>query len=289
MKIVLFLIVFLFNGLMINAQISFSQLEEELAMYNDYSINADSYNHREVAHKKFISLFEVALNRANSFKYPFDSLKWVSKVVAPDSSFRIFTWQLTKSFAKRDYFGLIQKRDGVVFKLVGNIDNRSDLEYSSYTEDDWIGQIYYNIHKYKKGEYILFGYKLVGEMDKIKMATPAYFENNHVNFGKEIFEDTTGLGDRKSIITLKTSSNAASSMHYDEDKKMIVYDHTVVLMLPDRRGKLRPFNVPDGSYHGYKWNGMVWRFVDKVYTRKLDHAPVYDSRKKPKKGLFGNK
>src|SRR6059058_428379 len=44
------------------------------------------------------SLFTRTLIRAlqvkNSFYYPFDSVQGVSKLYAPDSAFRIFTWNL---------------------------------------------------------------------------------------------------------------------------------------------------------------------------------------------------
>ncbi len=44
------------------------------------------------------SIFTKTLVRAlkvnGSFYYPFDSLQTISKLYAPDSSFRIFTWQM---------------------------------------------------------------------------------------------------------------------------------------------------------------------------------------------------
>lgn len=275
----------------LGAQSKFSEIEKELATYNDYFVNADMYVHRVFAHKKFKELFEKALKTNNSIKYPFDSLKWISNLTAPDSSFRVFSWQLTESDSKRKYFGFIQLRDGTSYSLIDNDDIFRDMEYSSFSDDDWFGHLYYKIHQYKKGgtnNYLLFGYKLVGEMSKIKTAMPISFVNNEIVFGQEMFEDTTKIDGLKSMVVLETSVRSASSLSYNDNKDMIVFDHTTVLMIPDKYGKLHPMHVPDGSYHGYKWDGSKWVFIDKVFSKKYKDAPREKRRKedKGKRSIF---
>jgi len=44
----------------------------------------------------FIRSLVRALKTPHSFQYLFDSVETVSKIYAPDSSFRIFTWQFMK-------------------------------------------------------------------------------------------------------------------------------------------------------------------------------------------------
>jgi hypothetical protein len=45
-------------------------------------------------------------------------------------------------------------------------------------------------------------------------------------------------------------------------------------MAPNRYdGKISPLNVPDGSYHGYKWDGAKWKFIDKVFKEIYKEAP----------------
>jgi hypothetical protein len=57
-----------------------------------------------------------ALRTPYSFHYGFDSLKTISRLYAPDSSFRIITWQLMKDFSYYRYKGAIQMntKDGSV-------------------------------------------------------------------------------------------------------------------------------------------------------------------------------
>src|SRR5690349_10339354 len=61
------------------------------------------------ADSNFIRTFVRALKVKNSFYYPFDSVS-ISKLYAPDSSFRIFTWQWTKDEYVYLQRGAIQMR-----------------------------------------------------------------------------------------------------------------------------------------------------------------------------------
>ncbi len=288
MKINLLILFIISIATGIFAQSDFQVIEKKMALYSDYLVNADRYEHRKFANEKFTNLLEDALGKSQSFEYPFDSLLWISKLVAPDSSFRVFSWQLTKSNAERDYYGYLQLKSGKIIKLIDNKEDVSDLEYSTFSDKDWYGQIYYNIVKYNKGDktgYILFGYKLIGDHEKLKVAMPFKSEKDKFHFGKEIFKDT--ISGFKTLIALRTASTAASSLNYDSDKDMIIYDHTISLMLPDMKGKLHLTDVPDGSYHGYKWNGEYWDFIDKVFNQKFEEPPVDKKHQRNVKGVFG--
>ncbi len=289
MKITLILLFILSFEAGVFAQKDLPAIEKQMARYSDYLVNADQYEHRKFANKKFRSLFEVALDEIKSFEYPFDSLLWISKLVASDSSFRVFSWQLTKSNTEREYFGYLQLKSGEVFRLLDNKEDISDLEYSTFSDNDWYGQIYYKIINYNRGDdigYILFGYKLIGDHEKVKVAMPIELEKKSVHFGKEIFKDT--ISGFKTLIALRTASTAASSLNYNPNKDMIIFDHTISLMIPDMKGKLHLTNVPDGSYHGYKWNGKYWDFIDKVFNQKFEEPPVDKKHQRNEKGLFGD-
>jgi len=113
----------------------------------------------------FIRTLVRGLQVKNSFYYPFDSLQGVSKLYAPDSTFRIFTWQL-------DYDGMYVRQRGAIqyntpngsLKLVPLrdysefADNAMD---SIRNKDTWIGAVYYNIVETNyngKNYYTLFGF-----------------------------------------------------------------------------------------------------------------------------------
>jgi hypothetical protein len=113
----------------------------------------------------FVKTLIRALQIKNSFYYPFDSVQGISKMYAPDSTFRIFTWNISFD----DYYsrqrGAIQIRtnDGTL-KLVALRDcseftpNAMD---SMRTKANWIGAVYYDIVKTNydgKNYYTLIGF-----------------------------------------------------------------------------------------------------------------------------------
>ncbi len=271
-----FAIVFTAFAISVSCQPEFGEYEKKLARYNDYFVNADQWEHRKAAHDNFKPLFESTLKKDSSFYYPFDSLKWISKLIPPDSSFRVFSWQLTKSDSINYYFGYLQKKDGRLYELKDNKEFFSDLEYEVFTNDDWYGQLYYNLYSYRnrnKNEYILFGYKRLNKYDKIKIAAPVFFEDGNVYFGKEVFQDTLRQGGLKNRVILETANEAASKLNYDEDLGIIIYDHTIIIPLK-RPSWMHPPMVPDGSYHGYKWDGEKWKFINKVFNQKYDKNSI---------------
>ena len=68
--------------------------EDTLKSYADKLINGLDAATRFKSDSLFTKLFVRALKTPQSFNHPFDSLITISKLYAPDDSFRIFTWQL---------------------------------------------------------------------------------------------------------------------------------------------------------------------------------------------------
>lgn len=113
----------------------------------------------------FVRTLVRALQVKNSFYYPFDSVVGISKLYAPDSSFRIFSWSLSyDDFYSRQRAAIQFKTPDGSLKLVPLRDfseftaNPTD---SIRTKDTWIGAVYYNIIKTQyngKNYYTLFGF-----------------------------------------------------------------------------------------------------------------------------------
>ncbi len=113
----------------------------------------------------FIKTFVRSLQIKNSFYYPFDSVRGLSKIYAPDSTFKIFTWHL-------DFDGsYIRQRGAIQYKTAdGSLKLVPLRDYSEFAEnaldsvrnkDTWIGAVYYNMIKTThqgKNYYTLFGY-----------------------------------------------------------------------------------------------------------------------------------
>jgi hypothetical protein len=262
------------------SQTDFQKSETELARYNDWFVNSDKLDHRKFALEKFNELFLTTLSSKNSFDFPFDSLKWISKQMPADSSFRLFSWQLMKSKTEFEYFGLIQTKENL-FILKDNKWKSYNIEYEIFTPSNWYGQIYYNLHQIAindKPEYLVFGLKILPNDIKIKTVESLYFDNGLPRFGKGIFEDTLNKKMLKNRVVLLTSLESNSRLMIDNELDMIIFDHTIVIP-SSYEPNAKQLIVADGTYHGYKLKNNIWKFIDNVFPQKYDKPPMLDQEK----------
>jgi hypothetical protein len=217
-----------------------------------------------------------SLQIKNSFYYPFDSVKGVSKLFAPDSSFKIFTWQL-------DYDGAyIRQRGAIQFNTPdGSLkliplrdysefaDNASD---SIRTKDTWIGAVYYNIVHTKfngKDFYTLFGYDENSVRSNKKWIEVLTFDQRKQPvFGGPFFSFEKDSVKRPTQFryNIEYKKLASTTMNYDPEMQLILVDHLISESdEPDNPWTM----IPDGDYEGFKWTNGKWLHVDKVFDQKL--------------------
>jgi hypothetical protein len=242
----------------------------------------------------FVKTLIRALQIKNSFYYPFDSVHGVSKLYAPDSMFRIFTWNISFD----DYYsrqrGAIQMRtnDGSL-KLVALRDfseftpNALD---SVRTKANWIGAVYYDIVKTSfngKNYYTLIGFDNNSVMSNKKWLEVLTFdEKNEPVFGGTYFSFEKDSIKRTTQFryNLEYKKEARAILKYDEDSKLIIVDH---LISETDEPENKWSYVPDGDYEAFKWQNGKWLHIDKLYNYKLEEgqAPVGD----PLMDIKGNK
>lgn len=226
---------------------------------------------------QFIKTLVRGLQVKNSFYFPFDSVQGIGKVYAPDSTFRIITWQLSFD----DYYcrqrGAIQFRtpDGSL-KLVPLID------FSEFTaqpldsvrgRDRWIGAVYYNIIKTEysgKNYYTLFGFDAHSVRSNKKWIEVLTFDKNNMPvFGGPLFTFELDSVKRKPLnrYSIEYKKDASTMVNYDPDLQMILVDH---LVSETDEPELSYTFVPDGDYEGFKWVKGKWQHIDKVFNEKLE-------------------
>ena len=264
---------------------------------NEYSLylNTDSLpEDRMISDSIFTKTLVRALQIKNSFYYPFDSLLGISKVYAPDTSFRIFSWNINYD----DYYsrqkGAIQFRtaDGSLKLLpLRDVSEFTDKPLDSVrTRSNWIGAIYYNIVKTQfkgKNYYTLFGFDNNNAMSSMKWIDVLTFnEKNEPIFGGPFFSYAKDSIPKKTQyrFNIEFKKGARVLVNYIEDLQMILVDHLV--SENDDTGHQWTY-VPDGDQEGFKWENGTWLHIDKVFTYKLQdgQAPVGDPLLDPK----GNK
>lgn len=250
--------------------------EDTLKNYADSMINGISPAVRFRADSNFVRGLVRALKVPYSFYYPFDSLQTVSRLYAPDSSFRILTWQL-----KKDEYVFLQKgaiqmntRDGSL-KLFPLFDasmfTAKPLD-SARSNNNWIGAIYYRIvQKEYNGKkfYTLLGFDDFSiSSNKKWMEVLTFNSAGQPVFGGPLisFKEDTVKRPVQSRFNIEYKKEANTVFNYDPELDMIIYDH---LISETDEPKKKDTYIPDGDYEGFKWKDGQWVHVDKVFNFAL--------------------
>lgn len=268
-------------------------LEDTLGVLGYAIVNDSIEVERFAACKVFITTLVRTLKIENSFKYPFEQLRTVSILTPPDSSFRIFTWQLFVNDSTYRYYGSIQMNEKKLH-LHPLIDRSFDMEIfpsnESLTSDRWYGALYYNIRQFdtRQGrKYLLIGYDAFEFFEKRKLLDVLSFDaNDKPVFGAAVFEHEDDLPRQRAYI--QYSADAIVRLNWDQQYEMVLMDHLIPLSSPYGRGTT---SVPDGSYDAYKLEKGRWKYFDKVFDDKQEEVPypepILDTRKD--KDILGKK
>lgn len=265
--------------------------EDTLKAYSRYMI-VDSLSQTRMIADSFVTRVLVrALKIKNSFYFPFDQVLGMSKLYAPDSSFRIFTWNL----AFDDYYsrqkGAIQMatRDGSL-KLIPLTDNSEFTEKaddSVRNRTNWIGAVYYNIVQTEyngKNYYTLFGLDYNSVMSTIKWAEVLTFNGrNEPVFGGPFFtyEQDSIKQKPRYRFSLEYKKNARVMLNYIPDLEVILVDHLISETdEPDNKWTY----VPDGDNEAFKWEEGKWVHVNKAFDYKVDMSGADNYLGKPPMG-----
>jgi hypothetical protein len=221
----------------------------------------------------FTRQFVTALKTKNSFLFAFDSLETISRIYAPDSSFRIFTWQMMINDNVIRQHGAIQMRttDGSLklFPLIDKSDVTKTILDTIGNNKGWIGAIYYRIIQKKysgQNYYTLIGYDENNIRTNRKIIEVLYFEDDVPMFGKRIFsfENDKPFKSTQSRYVMEYKKNASPRLNYDEELDMIIVEHLVSESgKPNSTWTL----VGDGDYEGFIWKNGKWIHVDKVFNQ----------------------
>lgn len=255
--------------------------QDSLKLFAFNIVNGEEPGQRFRADSVFIRMLVRSLKIPNSFYFPFDSLQTISKLYAPDSSFRIFTWQIKKDVYVFLQRGAIQMRtaDGSL-KLIPLHDFSmfTKRPYDSVRNaNNWIGAIYYRIIQKNyngKNIYTLLGFDdFTINSNKKWMEVLTFDEQGQPVFGGPYFSfknDSAKISNKPvDRFYIEYKKEASTTFNYDSSLNMIVYDH---LISETEEPKRQETFVPDGDYEGFTWLNGQWLHVPKVFgnTMKLD-------------------
>ena len=248
------------------------QKEDSLKDYGVQIIQGINVDNRFNAYSIFTRILVRALKTKNSFHYPFDSLQTVSVLYAPDSVFRIFTWQLIINENVIRQHGAIQMKtyDGSLklFPLIDKSDVTGNIADTIGNNYGWIGAIYYKILINKSGNqkyYTLLGFDENNIRSSRKIIEVMTFMNDEPIFGGRYFsyENDKPFKTAQSRYIMEFKKEAGPRLTYDNDLDIIIVEH---LVSESSEPKKKWTLVGDGDYEGFKWQSGKWVHVEKVFS-----------------------
>ena len=275
------------SGLLTGADLKLVQnIEDTISVLARGVMNAEISDERLYACHQMIPTLVRALKINHSFDYPFPRLETVSMTYPPDSSFRIFTWQLKISDGEFKYYGAVQWNQPVL-KLVPLSDRSDELtnpEAQLLKPANWYGAVYYNIYPFKLSDqsqaWLLFGFDSYAVNDRRKIIDVMTMEQGNPVFGAPLFKMNKNLTQTR--IIYQFSADAAVRVNFDEEENMIICDHLISQQgqLPGQGQTM----VPDGSYEGFKLEKGYWKYIEEVFPsgnaqnqRAFRNKPVKES------------
>lgn len=253
---------------------SLNDLEIRLEGLGQSMITSRDEKERLTSAYHFVKTMIRALKVPNSYFYPFDTIKNISVLVAPDNHFRVITWNLVLDNEAFRNYGVIQLNPDYIknikdttnlrsyYPLIDKSDAFKNALDTTVNNEHWYGAIYYKIvaNTYKKQTYYtLLGWDGNTRLSNKKLAESLYFEGNTPYFGAPIFD----LKDNRFKKPLKRMifefNNQASMVLRFEPEKNILVQENVAPTRPQDYGHPETY-VPDGSYDFYKFSKKTGRW-----------------------------
>ena len=271
--------------------------EDSLAQLGRQIVEAEEAADRFRADSQSTRILVRSLRVPNSFYFPFDSLATISRLYAPDSTFRIFTWQVSRDADLHRRHGAIQMRtaDGSLklFPLIDRSIIIKNQEDTVTNNEWWIGAIYYKILKNvynNKSYYTLLGYDENSiRSTKKRIEVLSFDAKGNPVFGGQFFtfNQDTIKKPVQSRFNIEYKKNGNARIVYYDELDMLIYDH---LISESNEPAKKYTYIPDGDYEGFKWLNGKWQHIEKVFNQKLEDGqapmvkPVTEKKLPVKKG-----
>ena len=253
-RIILAFLLLLLSNRIVNAQFIpvFVFYEDSLKKLGPLILNGKDDFIKYNANDRFLTLLKEALEINNSFDYPFDSLITISRLEAPDHSFRIFTWNLPKSDGTYEHFGFIQsynkrRKKYQVFELDDHSDELKDYEHQTLYPDNWFGAHYYKMiytHNKKKKYYTLLGWDGNNATSDKKIVDVLTFRSNGSPvFGASIFKN---YGKKLKRVVFEYSQKASMLLNYDNQQYYVAKKKRFIFRKKKKKNDVKIKKIKSG-------------------------------------------
>jgi len=265
-----------------------AEYQDTLKVMAHIIMNADTEEQKRIANQAFIVNLTEVLQYERSFKFPFDSLPTIARIMSPDNSFRIFNWLLKKDNGTYEYYAIVHyhNKNRKRYEIIPLVDNSANIRNAQWEDLDaknWYGGLYYQIAYIKKAGrkyYTLLSWDGNDGYSTKKIIDVMYFSGkNKIKFGLPIFKQNKKESHKRVIIEYDAKTSV--SVKYHEKEKSIVFDN-LVPPKKDLEG-LEEYYIPEGTFNAYQYKQGKWWLQQDIDIRNTQKVPKI---KKPKRGLI---
>ncbi len=294
-----FLIVFTPNILCKGASDYLAGTEDSLSVWFKQLYPGHSIEEKHNANEKIVQILKPVLKQPISFFHSFDSVQQMGTIMSPDSTIKMYTWNVPLEGGVHEYYGFIQQYTGddtcKVFQLHDQLNAPGDVSHDQYCHDNWYGMLYYDIipvtHDNKQ-YYTLLGLDYNNLMTSKKIVDILYFNPEGIPcFGAPLISIDDTLQNRfvleyssKIVITLrykKTTPKKTSPEQMNTDdikaqiqqeihrkqnqdslRKKIIFDHLIPIN-PKFKGNYGYYG-PSGNYDALIFKDGIWSYYENI-------------------------
>ncbi len=208
----------------------------------------------------------------------------LSRVEAPDRSFRLVTWNIPRDDGSQRYEGLLALPKGRGVSVIRLKDVTAGIASPEAVElgaERWYGALYYAAVPVKKGGrtyYTLLGWKGYSKAETRKVIEVLSFRNGKPRFGAPLFGNNKPRTFRK---VFGYSFQTTMVLRWEPEMEAILLDH-LSPNRPDMVGQ-PAFYGPDMTHDAYFWYKGQWWLEPDIDAR--DRRPNARSYKPPPKAL----
>lgn len=230
---------------------------------------------REAASAKLKTALRHLLEQPDGLSMDLDELP-LSRVDAPDGSFRLITWNIPLTDGSHRYEGLLlarQRKLTTLYELRDQTTSITNPELAELGPERWLGALYYQVVPVRKGGrtwYTLLGWKGHSATETRKVIDVLSFRSGKPRFGAPLF----GRGKLKEQRKLFAYAfNVSMMLRHEAEQQRIVLDH-LAPMRADLQGK-GALMGPDMSFDAFVWDKGQWRYERDIDLRdpKRDGKP----------------
>ena len=285
------ILVFVLHSLIGSAQKGnnnlFAEYEDTLKVMAHTIMNAETEAEKRLANQAFITNLTEVLQYEKSFKFSFDSLPTIARILSPDNTFRIFNWLLKKDNGAYEYYAIVhyhnkKRKRYEIIPLVDNSANIRNSEQEDLDAKNWYGGIYYQVAYIKKigrKYYTLLAWDGNDGYSTKKIIDVMYFSGkNKIKFGLPIFKKNKKESQKRVVVEYDAKTSV--SVKYQQKEQRIVFNH-LVPPKKDLEG-LEEYYIPEGTFNSYQYKKGKWLLEEDIDIRNQQKVKRI---KKPKRGL----